>query len=99
MTGGRAYLYDPGGRVPLRINAASVRATALPALGPGAKSRPDDRPRPDDGPRPDAAEREAELRALIAAQAAEGSGLAATLLARWETERASFWLVEPAVTG
>ena len=54
MTGGRAYLYDPDGRVPLRINAASVRATALA-----------DPERRSDASRPDAAEREAEVRALI----------------------------------
>jgi glutamate synthase domain-containing protein 3 len=91
MTGGRAYLYDPDGRVPLRMNAASVRATALAALGagrpPGAESRPD------------AAAREAELRDLVVAHAAEGSGLAATLLARWDAERAAFWLVEPIAAG
>ena len=40
MTGGRAWLYDPDGRVPLRINAASVRATALGALGSRARRRP-----------------------------------------------------------
>ena len=83
MTGGRAYLYDPDGRVPLRINAASVRATALVV------------PSEEDAPRPDAAEREAEVRALMSIHASEGCGLAATLLARWETERAAFWLVEP----
>jgi len=87
MTGGRAYLYDPDGRAPLRINAASVRATALPALGAGT------------APRPDAAEREAELRDLVVAHAVEGSGLAATLIARWEMERTAFWLVEPVATG
>ncbi|HYN47245.1 MAG TPA: hypothetical protein VER83_00175, partial [Candidatus Nanopelagicales bacterium] len=89
MTGGRAWLYDPDGRVPLRINAASVRAAPLRAQGA------DDRLPPDDVPRPDTAEREAELRALVVAHAAEGSGLAAALLARWETQRAAFWLVEP----
>jgi glutamate synthase domain-containing protein 3 len=87
MTGGRAYLYDPDGRAPLRINAGSVRATALPALGAGTE------------PRPDAAEREGELRDLVIAHAVEGSGLAATLVARWETERTAFWLVEPVATG
>ncbi len=88
MTGGRAYLYDPEGRVPFRINAASVRATALSATPPA-------------GGAPDQAveEREAELRGLLAAHAAEGSGLAATLLAGWETARASFWLVEPFAAG
>jgi glutamate synthase domain-containing protein 2/glutamate synthase domain-containing protein 1/glutamate synthase domain-containing protein 3 len=98
MTGGRAYLYDPDGRVALRINAASVRATALAGLGGDDGPRPG-APDPGDGPRPDAAEREAELRALVAGHAAEGSGLAATLLAGWETERASFWLVEPVAAG
>jgi len=83
MTGGRAYLYDPDGRLPLRLNEASVRATALVALAEG------------DVARPDAAAREAELRELVAAHAAEGSGLAAKLVAGWETERAAFWLVEP----
>ncbi len=83
MTGGRAYLYDPAGRVPMRINAASVRATALPALGVGSDSRSD------------ADEREAEVRTLLAAHAAEGSGLAATLIAGWQAARAAFWLVEP----
>ncbi len=94
MTGGRAWLYDPDGRVPLRINAASVRATALGAHGAG-----DAPPPADDALPPAATGREAELRALIAAHAAEGSGLAATLLARWATERASFWLVEPIAAG
>jgi glutamate synthase domain-containing protein 3 len=83
MTGGRAWLYDPDGRAPLRINTASVQATALRALGDGPAARPD------------AATREAEVRDLVAAHAAEGSGLAATLLARWATERSAFWLVEP----
>jgi glutamate synthase domain-containing protein 3 len=87
MTGGRAYLYDPDGHVPLRINAASVQATALAGLG--------EVPRPDDEPRLDAAEREAEVRALVSAHAWEGSALAAALVARWKTERAAFWLVEP----
>ncbi len=102
MTGGRAYLYDPDGRVAHRINAASVRARALRAHGIGGGPRPAEpcpagerRPGAGDGPRDDAAEREAEVRALVAAHAAEGSGLAATLLARWETEIAAFWLVEP----
>ncbi len=83
MTGGRAYLYDPDGRVPLRVNAAGVRATALASLAAGPE------------PREDAAERDAEVRALVAAHAAEGSGLAATLLASWEATRAALWLVEP----
>jgi glutamate synthase domain-containing protein 3 len=83
MTGGRAYLYDPDGHVPRRINAASVHATALAGLGEG------------EAVRPDAAAREAEVRALVDAHAGEGSGLAAVLVARWETERAAFWLVEP----
>ncbi len=107
MTGGRAYLYDPAGRVPLRINAGSVRATAPWAQGAGAEPRRADGPGPDGdaaplpcgGPGPDAAERAAELRALLAAHAAEGSGLAATLFSRWETARASFWLVEPTAAG
>jgi len=104
MTGGRAWLYDPGGRVPLRINAASVRATALGAGGVAeaalpADGQPSDAQLPADGLRSGAAEREAELRALVSTHAAEGSGLAATLLARWETERASFWLVEPIAAG
>jgi glutamate synthase (NADPH/NADH) large chain len=94
MTGGRAWLHDPEGRVPLRIHAGSVRATALPALANGARPHVD-AAECQAGRRPDAAEREAELWRLVAAHAAEGSGLAAKLLARWETERASFWLVEP----
>ena len=85
MTGGCAWLYDPDGRVPLRLNAASVRATALAGLAEG------------DTARPDAAAREAELRDLVAAHAAEGSGLAAKLVAGWKAERAAFWLVEPIV--
>ena len=84
MTGGRADPYDPDGRVPLRINAASVRATALTALA-SAEEDADHA----------SGEREAELRGLLAAHAAEGSGLAATLLAGWATARGSFWLVEP----
>ena len=87
MTGGRAYLYDPDGRAPRRVNAASVRAIALVALGTGPV------------PREDAAEREAEVRALVAAHAGEGSGLAATLLAGWETARVAFWVVEPQPAG
>ncbi|MCU0477349.1 MAG: glutamate synthase-related protein [Chloroflexi bacterium] len=83
MTGGRVYLHDPDGHVALRINAASVRATSLAALAAAPLSRAD------------AAEREEELRALVQAHAAEGSGLAATLLAGWSTARAQFWLVEP----
>jgi hypothetical protein len=78
---------DPDGRAPPRINAASVRATALTALGAGTE------------PRPDAAEREGELRDLVIAHAVSGSGLAATLIARWETERTAFWLVEPVAAG
>ena len=85
MTGGRAWLYDLDGRVPLRLNAASVRVTALAALAEGGVARPD------------AAAREVELRDLVAAHAAAGSGLAAKLVAGWETERAAFWLVEPTV--
>jgi glutamate synthase domain-containing protein 3 len=87
MTGGRAWVHDPDGRLPLRLNEASVRATALVALAEG------------DVARPDAAAREAELRELVAAHAAEGSGLAAKLVAGWETERAAFWLVEPLVAA
>jgi glutamate synthase (NADPH/NADH) large chain len=94
MTGGRAYLYDPDGRAPLRVNAASVRAVPL-ASSAGGPAGAD--PQPDPGP--DAAEREAEVRALVAAHAAEGSGLAAALLAGWSTARGSFWVVEPAPTG
>ena len=90
MTGGRAYLFDPDGRAPLRLNDASVRAVRLGALGTGSDG---------EEPRPDAAEREAEVRALVAAHAAEGSGLAATLLAGWETSRTAFWLVEPLPAG
>jgi glutamate synthase domain-containing protein 3 len=94
MTGGRAWLYDPDARVPLRIHAGSVRATALPALAIG------DWPQVDAaecqaGRRPDAAELESELWHLVAGHAAEGSDLAARLVARWEAERGSFWLVEP----
>jgi glutamate synthase domain-containing protein 3 len=73
--------------VPLRLNAASVRATALAALAEGEMARPD------------AAAREAELRDLVAAHAAEGSSLAAKMVAGWETERTAFWLVEPIVAG
>jgi glutamate synthase domain-containing protein 3 len=87
MTGGRAWLRDPDGRLPLRLNAASVRATALAALAEG------------DTARPDAAAREAELRDLVATHAAEGSSLAASIVAGWETERTAFWLVEPLVAG
>ncbi len=87
MTGGRAYLHDPLGRVPLRISAASVRATPLAALAAAPLSRPD------------VAEREDEVRALVEAHAAEGSDLAASLLAEWEAARASFWLVEPQLPG
>ncbi len=87
MTGGRAWLRDPDGRLPLRLNAASVRATALAALAEG------------DTARPDAAAREAELRDLVATHAAEGSSLAAKIVAGWETERTAFWLVEPLVAG
>jgi glutamate synthase domain-containing protein 3 len=90
MTGGRAYLFDPDGRAPLRLNDASVRAVPLVALGTGSDG---------EEPRPDATEREAEVRALVAAHAAEGSGLAATLLAGWETSRTAFWLVEPLPAG
>jgi len=86
MTGGRAYLFDPDGRAPLRLNGASVRAVRLVANGAALDG---------EEPRPDAAEREAEVRALVAAHAAEGSGLAATLLAGWEASRTAFWLVEP----
>jgi len=75
------------GELPWRVNAASVRATPLDALVRG------------DDPRPDAVEREDELRGLVAAHAAEGSGLAATLLACWPAARGSFWLVEPVPAG
>ena len=84
MTGGRAWLWDPDRLAPGRINTASVTATALASLI---------------GARPDAADLEAELAALVAAQAAEGSGLATSLLADWARARAAFWLVEPAVAG
>jgi glutamate synthase domain-containing protein 3 len=87
MTGGRAWIHDPDGRLPLRLHAASVRATALAVLVEG------------DTARPDASAREAELRDLVAAHAAEGSGLAAKIVAGWETERTAFWLVEPLVAG
>jgi len=90
MTGGRAYLFDPDGRAPLRLNDASVRGVRLGALGSGSDG---------EEPRPDATEREAEVRALVAAHASEGSGLAATLLAGWETSRTAFWLVEPLPAG
>ncbi len=84
MTGGRAWLWDPGRAAPGRMNAASVSATALPALT---------------GVREDASDLEAELAALVGAHAAEGSGLATSLLADWPRARAAFWLVEPAVAG
>jgi glutamate synthase domain-containing protein 2/glutamate synthase domain-containing protein 1/glutamate synthase domain-containing protein 3 len=90
MTGGRAYLYDPDGRAPLRLNRASVAAVRLAALGEAGSGGTG---------RTDAAELEAELRALVAAHAAEGSGQAATLLAGWRAARAAFWLVEPLVAG
>ncbi len=105
MTGGRAYLYDPDGQVPLRINAGSVAARPLTSPAPAAE---DDRGAGGDGSpadrdpareggrrRDDAAEPEVELRTLVSAHAAEGSGLASSLLASWETARRSFWLVEP----
>ena len=97
MTGGRAYLCDPDGRVPFRVNAGSVRATAPWAQGATELPHPNavEGGRAGVVPRLDAAEREAEVRILLADHAAEGSGLAATLLSRWEVERASFWLVEP----
>ncbi len=94
MTGGRAWLYDPDGRVPLRIHSGSVRATALTSLANEAGPNVD-AAECDAGRRPDAAEFEAELWHLVSGHAAEGSDLAAALLARWATERASFWLVEP----
>ena len=84
MTGGRAWLWDPGRAAPGRVNAASVTATALPALA---------------GARDDAANLEAELAALVGAHATEGSGLATSLLADWSRARAAFWLVEPVVVG
>ena len=84
MTGGRAWLWDPGRAAPGRVNAASVTATALPALA---------------GARDDASDLEAELAALVGAHAAEGSGLATSLLADWPRVRAAFWLVEPVVAG
>ena len=84
MTGGRAWLWDPGRAAPGRVNAASVTATALPALA---------------GARDDASDLEAELAALVSAHAAEGSGLATSLLADWPRVRAAFWLVEPVVAG
>jgi glutamate synthase (ferredoxin) len=84
MTGGRAWLWDPERAAPGRVNAASVTATALPALA---------------GARDDAADLEAELAALVGAHAAEGSGLATSLLADWSRARAAFWLVEPVVAG
>ncbi len=47
MTGGRAWLHDPDGRLPLRLNAASVRATALAALaGADVPARTPQRSRP-----------------------------------------------------
>jgi len=82
MTGGRAWLWDPERAAQGRVNAASVTATALPALA---------------GARDDAAHLEAELAALVSAHAAEGSGLATSLLADWSRARAAFWLVEPVV--
>jgi glutamate synthase domain-containing protein 3 len=84
MTGGRAWLWDPGRAAPGRVNTASVTATALPALA---------------GARDDASDLEAELAALVSAHAAEGSGLATSLLADWPRVRAAFWLVEPVVAG
>ncbi len=87
MTGGRAYLYDPDGRASLRVNTASVRVTALASLGSGPQ------------PRPDAAEREDELRGLVATHAAEGSAHAAALVRDWDVARAAFRLVEPASAG
>jgi glutamate synthase (ferredoxin) len=84
MTGGRAWLWDPGRAAPGRVHAASVTATALPALA---------------GAREDAKDLEAELAALVGAHAAEGSGLATSLLADWPRARIAFWLVEPVVVG
>jgi glutamate synthase domain-containing protein 3 len=80
MTGGRAFLYDPDGRHVAALDARSVRAVRLASarLSRGA----------------DTDALTAELRDLLDAHRAAGSGLAARLIAAGELETA-FWLVEP----
>ena len=64
MTGGRAYLWHPGGSVPPGL-APGLRVVRLTSLV---------------GDRPDGAERVAELRRLIQAHAMAGSAIAARIL-------------------
>ncbi len=96
MTGGRAFVHDPTGRLADRVHPESVTVRRLgeaaaadevvPVVPDGvARVVPDDV----------APSLEDALRALVADHAAEGSARAAALLADWSAARHDFWLVEP----
>jgi glutamate synthase domain-containing protein 3 len=79
MTGGRAYLYDPGGQHAAALDPASVLARRLSTV---LRER-------DDGP-----ERDRELRGLLEDHRSTGSTLAGRLLAL-DDLAAAIWVVEP----
>ena len=80
MTGGRAYLLDPGGRRTEQLHAPSVGAIRV---GVAARERTD------------GTVLVAELRRLLEDHAEVGSDLAARLLAEPALPLDDFWLVEP----
>jgi glutamate synthase domain-containing protein 2/glutamate synthase domain-containing protein 1/glutamate synthase domain-containing protein 3 len=79
MTGGRAYLYDPGGRHAAALHTDSVGAVRLSSVV---------------HERDDGMDRLVELRALLEDHRAAGSALAARILDDADLA-ASVWLVEP----
>ena len=84
MTGGRAYLYDPDGR---HLAALDVRSVEGRRVASAVAER-------DDG-----GAIAAELLGLLEAHRAEGSALAARILADPTPALAQFWLVEPIAVG
>jgi glutamate synthase domain-containing protein 3 len=82
MTGGRAYLWDPSGQQPARLDDGSVRTATLADVV-------------DERTPGEAAALASELRALIADHAAAGSLLADHLTDLGGPDPAHVWLVEP----
>jgi glutamate synthase (ferredoxin) len=79
MTGGRAYLWDPGGAPPAGLESGSVAAVPLSEAAD----------------RPDGEALAEEVRGLLVDHAAAGSALADHLLAMGGPDPSTVWLVEP----